>query len=409
MGDRKAAEITATLPLPVTHVGLGWCREAPGGLERYQDELCRASASLLATGSGGSGVQAVQAWVLARGDVDRNPGYTLRAYASPEGSRRSRAGSLRQHWLEQRNNAKGPGLLVTHHASSAEALLSGSKAEPHVVHFHGPWASESAASGAPAWKTMLQRRLERRVYRRADRVITLSNAFRHVVQEAYGVDPSVVRVVPGGIHAERYASGETREEAREVLGWAAGRPTVFCLRRLVPRMGLDALLHAVGLLVERVPDVQVMIGGSGPERSALEAQIRGLGLRGQVRLLGFVPDEHLALAYRAAELSVVPTRALEGFGLVCLESLASGTPVLVTPVGGLPEVVAGLDPALVMPSSEPGDMADAMARALLHPQTLPSAQRCERHVRENFDWSVIAPQVLEVYAEAVAAWAGRSE
>ena len=71
----------------------------------------------------------------------------------------------------------------------------------------------------------------------------------------------------------------------------------------------------------------------------------------------------LPLAYRAADLTVVPTVALEGFGLIAVESLAAGTPVLVTPVGGLPEVVAALSPALVLAATGSAPLADAVIRA----------------------------------------------
>jgi len=122
-----------------------------------------------------------------------------------------------------------------------------------------------------------------------------------------------------------------------------------------------------------------------------------------VKLLGFVPDEHLAALYRAANISVVPTVALEGFGLITVESLASGTPVLVTPVGGLPEAVAGLSQDLVLPSTGADAIAEGLGKALDGTIRLPDPDACRAYARANFDNPVIAKRVAAVYNEAIQA------
>jgi glycosyltransferase involved in cell wall biosynthesis len=149
-----------------------------------------------------------------------------------------------------------------------------------------------------------------------------------------------------------------------------------------------------------VPDVLVVIAGSGPLKPELEARIAALGLERHVRLAGFVPDDVLPVAYRAADLSVVPTAALEGFGLVTVESLAAGTPCVVTPVGGLTDVVAPFAPQLVAESPSARDVADLLARALRGDVALPTAAQCERYAREGFDWPVVAARVRRVYEAA---------
>ena len=147
----------------------------------------------------------------------------------------------------------------------------------------------------------------------------------------------------------------------------------------------------------------LLIAGKGRLEGELQARITEAGLEDNVKLLGFVPDQHLAALYRAANISVVPTVALEGFGLITVESLASGTPVLVTPVGGLPEAVAGLSPNLVLPETGAKAIAEGLAGALNGSLKLPDADACRRYARENFDNSVIAKRVASVYSEAIAA------
>jgi glycosyltransferase involved in cell wall biosynthesis len=143
------------------------------------------------------------------------------------------------------------------------------------------------------------------------------------------------------------------------------------------------------------------IAGTGPLRDELTRQIQELNLTDHATLLGFVPDEDLPTAYRAADLSVVPTVAHEGFGLIVVESLASGTPVMVTPVGGLPEIVAPLAEDLVLPDRQPATLADHLRRALTGRISLPAAEACQTHAASRYDWTSIAKQVRDVYEEVI--------
>jgi glycosyltransferase involved in cell wall biosynthesis len=147
----------------------------------------------------------------------------------------------------------------------------------------------------------------------------------------------------------------------------------------------------------RVPDALLAIAGTGPLVGQLRARIQARGLDDHVRLLGFVADADLPLFYRACDLSIVPSLALEGFGLTTIESLAAGTPVLVTPVGGLPETVQALDAGLVLADARPATLAAGLADALRGALPLPSPQRCARYARTHFDWPVIAGRVLAAY------------
>ena len=168
-------------------------------------------------------------------------------------------------------------------------------------------------------------------------------------------------------------------------------------------MGLENLIESVKTVRQRVPDVLVMIAGTGWMAPRLKQQIESAGLENHVRLLGFVPDAKLPLAYRAADLTVVPTVALEGFGLTTIESMAAGTPPIVTPVGGSPEVVGPLSPDMIVPDWTPEALSAAITAALRGDLKLPSAEECKAYTRENFDWSTIAARVRAVYDQAIAA------
>ena len=99
---------------------------------------------------------------------------------------------------------------------------------------------------------------------------------------------------------------------------------------------------------------------------------------------------------------VVPTVALEGFGLIAVESLAAGTPVLVTPVGGLPEVVRDLSGHMVMPDADLNTLSEYLVAVLNGSIRLPSSEACQEYARSRFDWPVIASQVRGVYEEVLS-------
>lgn len=271
-----------------------------------------------------------------------------------------------------------------------------------VSHFHGPWADESAMEGASKLAVASKRMLEKWVYRSADRVIAASEAFRRIAIETYGVRADKVVAVPLAMDAQPFAAAAEmpRKLAREKLGWPADRRIVFCLRRLTRRMGLDRLVEAWRAVVAAHPEALLVIGGTGPLRNELEEQVHKNGLGSHVLFAGFVAEKDLPMAYRAADFSVVPSVAMEGFGLVILESLAVGTPVLVTPVGGMPEIVKPLEPRLVLQDASVGELERGLNDLLAARLPVPEEKVCVEYVRKNYNWELAARRVMEVYAAA---------
>jgi glycosyltransferase involved in cell wall biosynthesis len=310
--------------------------------------------------------------------------------------------SLVRRWMKMRAVAspliERSDLIVTHFAPYQLALLDRLQRKPLVVHFHGPWALEGAAEGASSIATFVKRQIETLVYRRGARFIMLSRAFADLAIREYGVPAERVRIVPGGVDVERFTLTISRVAARERLGWPTDRPLVVTVRRLVRAKGVDHLIAAATALRERIADVCVMIVGTGPLAEELQQSIVDRGLHDTVRLVGHAPEADLPYIYRAADLFVVPTVTLEGFGLVVVEALAAGTPTLVTPVGGLPDVVRALDPGLVLTGYEPGALARGIGDALADPARLPSAAACAAYA-SGFRWSEIARRVGDVYRE----------
>jgi glycosyltransferase involved in cell wall biosynthesis len=276
------------------------------------------------------------------------------------------------------------------------------KDKPITFTFHGPWAGETRQEGANGLSIALQSWIEHRVYRRCDRFITLSQAFADILHRDYGVNQAQIHTIPGGINTTSFQDNLSRVEARRRMGFPPNRPILFTPRRLVQRMGIGNLLEALAIVKHQVPEVWLAIAGKGPQRDQLEAQAQALGLADHVKFLGYVPDDQLPIAYQAADLTVVPSQSLEGFGLILLESLASGTPVLSTPVGGMPEVLRPFDPNLVCEDRSAGAIADRLQSILTGAIKLPERSACRDYAVTHYDWKIIAPRVREILLAPLA-------
>lgn len=370
-------------------LGLGSVETAAGGAERIFSELAE---NLPRIGVDFCGVVASSTNAAPSGD--------MHSFGGPADATRTRLLNCRRVVGELMSSRRFD-LVASHFALYALPVLDRLRGKRFVVHFHGPWAAESQEEGAGKISVSVKRKLESLVYQRADRVITLSSAFAHLVQEEYGVRPEAIRIVPGCINIQRFAVSASKQEARHKLGWPLERKILVSVRRLTRRMGLDLLLDAMPEVIARFPDALLCIGGKGSLREQLEAKISALHLKNHVRLLGFIPEENLPLVYRAADLNIVPTRSLEGFGLVAAEALAAGTPSLVSPVGGLPEVVSALSPLLVLPSFEPVEIARKIVTVFSGEISLPTSEQCRAYAIQQFSSQAMAHKTAEVYRDLV--------
>jgi glycosyltransferase involved in cell wall biosynthesis len=315
-------------------------------------------------------------------------------------------------------------LISAHYALPTLGVLSSPQSgrTPVVYTLHGAWAREYAVetgqadgAGPRAWLRRgvvagtlgLMRLLEWLALRASMRVHVES---QFMVQEArgfYGVPAGKLVLIPGGVDATRFAPTLPRAAARQKLGLPPDRPLLLTVRRLYARMGLENLVAAMVMVVREQPAALLLIGGAGPLEGRLREAVAVHGLGENVRLLGYVPEERLPLYYRAADLFVLPTVELEGFGLVTLEALACGTPVLGTPVGGTVEILSGLDPALLCRSPQPDDLAEGIGRLLADPALAPSAEACRRYVLEHYSWDDVAVRLEEVFAAVLEDADGR--
>lgn len=380
----------AAAPRGVFQIGAGWFPEFSGGGESALYHMFR-----LLPGQG----MAVRGAVLGSAEVARQSDGAVCGFAARSASLPARLWGARRA-IGAGMDAGDCDVVASHFALFTLPGLDLIRSRPLVVHFHGPWAEESRAEGSGQLSVLAKAAVERRVYRQAQRYIAVSHCFARLLAETYRVDPALITVNPGGVDSARFAVPSSRAQARDKLGWSRDRKIILTVRRLARRMGLGQLIRSMVEVRLREPDALLLIAGKGSEAQALAALIEELHLTEHVKLIGFVSNALLPFAYRAADLTIVSSTSLEGFGLITIESLAAGTPVLVTPVGGLPEAVRPLAPQLVLAGCTPAEMADGLKGALGGTLELPEDAACRRYAHDHFDWSVVAERARKVYIDA---------
>jgi glycosyltransferase involved in cell wall biosynthesis len=230
---------------------------------------------------------------------------------------------------------------------------------------------------------------ERVIATRARRVIVLSEFSRGLLASLNRRAGASATVIPGGIDLGRFRPGPRGSDP-----W----PSLFTARRLVPRTGVGELIAAMPAIVAAFPQATLGIAGSGELDGALRAQIAQLGLSGAVQLLGRVSEDELVRRNQKADLVVLPTQELEGFGLTTAEALACGTPVLGTPAGATPELLAPIDPGLVSAGMAPDDIARATIALLADRPRLERLATVSRaRVDPAMGWSAVVERHVEVY------------
>ncbi len=178
------------------------------------------------------------------------------------------------------------------------------------------------------------------------------------------------------------------------------RPYVLGIGRLVPQKGFDVLIRAYG--EAHLPGHDLVIAGEGPERAALEAVAREVVVAGRVRFVGRADRAAAVALFRHCDLFVLPSR-LEPMGIVNLEAMAAGKPVIASEVGGVPELVLDGETGLLVPPEDPAALAAAMRKLAGDPDLRLRLGGAGRARAETFNWPNIADQYVRIYESILQA------
>ncbi|MDR7085966.1 D-inositol-3-phosphate glycosyltransferase [Aeromicrobium panaciterrae] len=253
---------------------------------------------------------------------------------------------------------------------------------------------------------------EEEIVRLADQLVANTSEERRELIELYDADPDRVAVVHPGVDLEVFKAGR-QDVARKMLGIPSDAALLLFAGRIQPLKAPDVVLNAAAVMLERDPGLRdrlvvAIVGGasgSGLEHpTALSDLSTSLGLDDVVRFIPTVSQSELADWYAAASVVCVPSYN-ESFGLVAIEAQACGTPVVAARVGGLPTAVSDGVSGVLVDGHDPADYASALHPLLVDAELREGMSHKAVHHAESFGWDVTAERTLEVYADAIAAYA----
>jgi glycogen synthase len=218
-------------------------------------------------------------------------------------------------------------------------------------------------------------------------------------------------ILPAARGAQVIIGGVDPDAARTAEPMLHERSYILCAARLDTRhKAIDSLIEAFAMLAAEHPGVDLYITGDGPDRPKLQAFATSAGIGERVRFLGIVKRSELWSLYKDAVFFAMPSRMPEGLGLVFLEAMACGIPVIGTRSGGTPEIVDHGRTGLLVENNTPQELASVMRQMLNDPaERLGMGERARELVASRYTWRQFARQYVEVYSSCVAANKGGFE
>jgi D-inositol-3-phosphate glycosyltransferase len=278
-----------------------------------------------------------------------------------------------------------------------------------IVHMSHTLGYPKNAAAQLSWEQEPSRRLqvERQVLRGCDALVAESPASKRHMIRYYDVDAANVAVIPCGVDMGRFRP-QNKRRARADLSLPPTAPVLLFVGRLQPSKGIDTLLRAVADIRRDHPDVCVLVVGGGlDERNEQETaelnRLQALGARlelSNVRYVKAQPQENLAQYYAAADVFVMPSH-YESFGMVVLEAMACGTPVVASAVGGLSSTVIHGDSGLLVPSGDWRAFAQAISRLLTFPHLQSAMRQAGPERARAFAWSRIVNKNVRLYRRLI--------
>jgi D-inositol-3-phosphate glycosyltransferase len=275
-----------------------------------------------------------------------------------------------------------------------------------VVHMSHTLGYPKNAAAQQAWEQEPLRRLrvEHDVLKRSDALIAESPASKQYTVQEYGVEPTKVHVIPGGVDTAVFRP-QDRGRARAELALAAEAPLLLFVGRLQPLKGIDTFLQAARIVRQQHPHLQGLIIGGGvdaqddhevQELRRLQALVGRLGLRRHVHFIKAQPQQRLAQYYAAADVFVMPSH-YESFGMVVLEAMACGTPVVASRVGGLTSTVVSGYTGFLVPGGNWQAFAEAISHLLKAPALREACGQASVRRAQAFTWPRIVERTVQLY------------
>ncbi len=235
----------------------------------------------------------------------------------------------------------------------------------------------------------------------ANKIIATSGSMKAEIQGHFHLPQEKIEIIPNGIDPKKYNASVDQAAVRGRYGVSPHEKLVLCVGRLVPQKGIEYMIKAVPRIVGRYPEAKFIIVGEGWLRGHLEYVARSTGHQWKITFTGWIPDHELIALLNSADVLVVPS-IYEPFGIVALEGMAAGVPVIASDIGGLAEIVEHERTGILAYSRKPESIAWAVDRVLSDPDhSRWLVQNAREMVQKAYSWEAIAMRTAEVYKEVV--------
>jgi len=279
--------------------------------------------------------------------------------------------------------------------------------DPDVIHVHEPLTPSTSmlavlAASAPVVATFhayleRSRLMElagpvlRRVSRRIDAAIAVSDAAASFVRRVAHVP---LEIVPNGVDVRAFA-----HPGPPIEGFPVGRKVLW-VNRLDPQKGFEVMVRAFETLASELEDVRLLVVGDGRDRVAVRSLPQSV--RSRILRLGSLPHSELPRYHAAADVFASPAVGQESFGIVLVEAMAAGVPVVATDIPGYREVVRDGVDGLLVPPNDATALASAIRRVLSEPDLASALASAGRTRAETFSWDAVVPRLEAVYDRVLA-------
>ncbi|UCF09085.1 MAG: glycosyltransferase family 4 protein [Thermoplasmata archaeon] len=230
--------------------------------------------------------------------------------------------------------------------------------------------------------------LGKKTFQRCTHIITITEIERDYIFKRFGISKEKMTAIPNGIDLDKFRD----------LGYEREETTLLFVGRLSPVKRLDMLLEALARVKKTKPEIKLkIIGRDWGVKGQLVKLAQNLKIQDNIEFLEEIPFDELIEHYNRAKLFVLTSR-YEAFGITIMEAIGCGTPVVVTSVGGIPEVVGNSG---VLCRENPKEVAESIIDVLTHEDRYNSLKERTRERRKLFDWNIIAGNVKQVYEETL--------
>mgnify|MGYP000484324156 CR=1 FL=1 len=234
----------------------------------------------------------------------------------------------------------------------------------------------------------------------ATEVIVNSNYMKNEIQRLFGLPFDKINVIPNGINLSNFTGIERDYDFRRQYAMD-NEKIILYVGRLVYEKGVQHLIAAMPKILSNYNDAKLIIAGRGGMMDELRAEASNLGLNDKIYFTGYLNSKQVQKMYKCADVAVFPS-TYEPFGVVALEGMLSGTPVVVSDVGGLNEIVQHRENGMKSYAGNPNSIADSILELLYNPGLCAEVSRAAKaKVKAQYNWTKIAQDTHFIYQKAI--------